>query len=69
MLFKISKMLGNEPFKKGLPTDKSFIVKDVRNFEDEKKKLTDMADEWFNKSLETRKKNAEKKKAVPVGNN
>jgi len=36
---------------------------------DEKKKLTDLADEWFNKSLETRKKNAEKKKATPVGNN
>ena len=29
----------------------------------------DMADEWFSKSLETRKKNAEKKKAQPVGNN
>jgi len=37
--------------------------------EDEKKKLTDQADEWFNKSLDTRKKNAEKKKAAPVGNN
>jgi tetratricopeptide (TPR) repeat protein len=37
--------------------------------EEEKKKLTDMADEWFNKGLETRKKNAEKQKAVPVGNN
>jgi tetratricopeptide (TPR) repeat protein len=37
--------------------------------EDEKKKLTDQADEWFNKSLETRKKNAEKKKSVAVGNN
>jgi tetratricopeptide (TPR) repeat protein len=37
--------------------------------EAEKKKLTDMADEWFNKGLEARKKNAEKKKAVPVGNN
>jgi Tfp pilus assembly protein PilF len=37
--------------------------------EDEKKKLTDMADEWFNKAIETRKKNAEKKKAIPVGNN
>ncbi len=36
---------------------------------EEEKKLTDMADEWFNKSIETRKKNAEKKKAVPVGNN
>jgi len=37
--------------------------------EDEKKKLIDLADEWFNKGLETRKKNAEKKKAIPVGNN
>jgi tetratricopeptide (TPR) repeat protein len=37
--------------------------------EEDKKKLTDMADEWFNKGLETRKKNAEKKKALPVGNN
>jgi tetratricopeptide (TPR) repeat protein len=32
--------------------------------EDDKKKLTGMADEWFNKALETRKKNAEKKKAL-----
>ena len=37
--------------------------------EEDKKKLTAMADEWFNKSLETRKKNAEKKKSLPVGNN
>jgi hypothetical protein len=37
--------------------------------EDEKKKMIDLADEWFNKGLETRKKNAEKKKAIPVGNN
>jgi len=37
--------------------------------EDDKKKLTAMADEWFNKGLETRKKNAEKKKSVAVGNN
>jgi tetratricopeptide (TPR) repeat protein len=36
---------------------------------EEAKKYTEMADEWFNKSMETRKKNAEKKKAVPVGNN
>jgi len=35
----------------------------------DKKKLIDLADEWFNKSLETRKKNAEKKKSTPVGNN
>ena len=31
-------------------------------------KLTALADEWFNKALETRKKNAEKKKGTPVGN-
>jgi len=37
--------------------------------DEEKKKWTDMADEWFNKSMETRKKNAEKNKAIPVGNN
>lgn len=35
----------------------------------DQKKLTEMADEWFNKSMETRKKNAEKKKSVAVGNN
>jgi len=37
--------------------------------EEEKKKWTAQADEWFNKGLETRKKNAEKNKAIPVGNN
>jgi tetratricopeptide (TPR) repeat protein len=37
--------------------------------EDEKKKMIDLADEWFNKGLETRKKNAEKKKSIPIGNN
>jgi tetratricopeptide (TPR) repeat protein len=35
--------------------------------DDDKKKFTDQADEWFNKSLETRKKNAEKKKGAAVG--
>jgi Tfp pilus assembly protein PilF len=42
---------------------------DRTSAEEDKKKLTDMADEWFNKSLDTRKKNAEKKKSVAVGNN
>jgi len=37
--------------------------------EEDKKKLTAQADEWFNKALETRKRNAEKKKGLPVGNN
>jgi tetratricopeptide (TPR) repeat protein len=47
-----------------------YLLKADRASNDEdKKKLTAMADEWFNKSLETRKKNAEKKKSVPVGNN
>src|SRR5438552_9454798 len=35
--------------------------------EDDKKKLTAQADEWFTKSLETRKKIAEKKKGAAVG--
>ena len=35
--------------------------------EDEKKQLIAQADEWFNKALETRKKNAEKKKAPGGG--
>lgn len=33
-------MMGDKPFKQGLPTDKSFIIKDDRNFEEEKQKLT-----------------------------
>jgi len=37
--------------------------------EEDKKKLIAQADEWFNKALETRKRNAEKKKGLPVGNN
>jgi len=35
--------------------------------EGDKKNLIAQADEWFNKSLETRKKNAEKKKGAAVG--
>jgi hypothetical protein len=31
-----------EPFKKNLPTAKSFIVKDERNFEEEKNKLVNL---------------------------
>ena len=42
---------------------------DRASSEDERKRFTDLADEWFNKGLETRKKNAEKSKAIPVGNN
>lgn len=32
-------MLGEKPFKHGLPTDKKFIFKDDLNFDDEKNKL------------------------------
>lgn len=32
-------MMGDKPFKQGLPTDKSFLIKDNRDFEEEKKKL------------------------------
>lgn len=37
------------------------VKADMTVDEAEKKTLTDQADEWFNKALETRKKNAEKK--------
>jgi len=33
------KMLQDAPFKKGLPTDPSFVVKDERNFSQERKQL------------------------------
>jgi tetratricopeptide (TPR) repeat protein len=42
---------------------------DRADSDDEKKKWTDMADDWFNRGMEARKKNAEKNKAIPVGNN
>ncbi|MCB0720925.1 MAG: DUF1569 domain-containing protein [Ignavibacteriae bacterium] len=32
---------GNKPFKQGLPTDKEFIFKDDKDFDEEKKKLLD----------------------------
>ena len=32
-------ILSEKPFKKGLPTDKSFLITDNRNFEEEKVKL------------------------------
>lgn len=40
-LFK-KKLFNEEPFKKGLPTDKSFIIADARDFENEKKKMIGM---------------------------
>lgn len=40
-LFK-KKLFNEKPFKKGLPTDKSFIISDARDFENEKKKMIGM---------------------------
>jgi tetratricopeptide (TPR) repeat protein len=52
-------------YKNLLYREKARLAKD----ESEKKKYVDMADEWFGKSIETRKKNADKKKSAAVGNN
>jgi len=71
-LANIDKSLALNPDYDDAMTYKNLLYRlkaDRADSEDEKKKLTDMADEWFNKSLETRKKNAEKKKSVAVGNN
>jgi Protein of unknown function (DUF1569) len=39
-------MTNNKPFKRGIATDKSFIVADQRNFEAEKQKLVDMVNRF-----------------------
>jgi hypothetical protein len=36
------KLSGDKPFKQNLPTAPSFVVKDERNFEEEKEKLIDL---------------------------
>lgn len=43
--------LSDKPFKQGLPTDKSFIIKDDRNFEEEKTKLIDYVKRFENDLL------------------
>jgi len=71
-LANIDKALALNPDYDDAMTYKNLLYRqkaDRADSPDEKKKLTDMADEWFNKGLETRKKNAEKKKSVAVGNN
>lgn len=35
-------ILGPEPFKRNLPTDKHFVIHESRNFEEEKNKLTSL---------------------------
>jgi tetratricopeptide (TPR) repeat protein len=68
----LDKALGLNPDYDDAMTYKNLLYRqksDLAANDAERKKYTDLADEWFNKSLETRKKNAEKKKSTPVGNN
>ena len=66
-LTNLDKALALNPDYEDAMTYKNLLYREkarLTDGEDDKKKLTAMADEWFNKALETRKKNAEKKKAV-----
>jgi Tfp pilus assembly protein PilF len=71
-LESLDKALSLDPDYDDAMTYKNLLYREkarIATNEADRKKWVDMADEWFNKGLETRKKNAEKKKAVPVGNN
>jgi tetratricopeptide (TPR) repeat protein len=71
-LANIDKSLGLNPDYDDAMTYKNLLYRlkaDRAANEEDKKKYTELADEWFNKGLETRKKNAEKKKSIAVGNN
>jgi tetratricopeptide (TPR) repeat protein len=66
-LGSLDKALSLKPDYEDAMTFKNLLFRqkaDRSDNEDDKKKLTAMADEWFNKALDTRKKNAEKKQAV-----
>jgi Tfp pilus assembly protein PilF len=66
-LANLDKALSLNPDYEDAMTFKNLLYRqkaDRSDNEDDKKKLTSMADEWFNKALDTRKKNAEKKQAV-----
>lgn len=66
-LGNLDKALSLNPDYEDAMTFKNLLYRqkaDRSDNEDDKKKLTAMADEWFNKALDTRKKNAEKKKVV-----
>jgi hypothetical protein len=41
------KLMADAPFKKNLPTAKSFLVKDERNFQAEKNKLLQLVDRFI----------------------
>lgn len=66
-LANLDKALSLKPDYEDAMTFKNLLYRqkaDRSDNEDDKKKLTAMADEWFNKALDTRKKNAEKKQVV-----
>jgi tetratricopeptide (TPR) repeat protein len=66
-LANLDKALALNPDYEDAMTYKNLLYREkarLTDGEDDKKKLTAMADEWFNKALETRKKIAEKKKAL-----
>jgi tetratricopeptide (TPR) repeat protein len=68
-LANLDKALALNPDYEDAMTYKNLLFRqkaDLSESEDEKKQLIAQADEWFNKALETRKKNAEKKK-LPGG--
>jgi len=65
----LDKALAKNPDYEDAMTYKNLLYRqkaDLSDSEEEKKQLIAQADEWFNKALETRKKNAEKKK-LPGG--
>jgi Tfp pilus assembly protein PilF len=71
-LANLDKALALNPEYDDAMTYKNLLYREkarIATTEDDRKKLIEMADEWFTKGLETRKANAEKKKAIPVGNN
>lgn len=71
-LANLDKALALNPDYDDAMTYKNLLYREkarIATDEEEKKKLTALADEWFNKGLEARKRNAEKNKAIPVGNN
>jgi Tfp pilus assembly protein PilF len=69
-LANLDKALSLNPDYEDAMTYKNLLYREkarLSDNEDDKKKLTAQADEWFNKALDTRKKNAEKKKGAVVG--
>ena len=69
-LANLDKALSLNPDYEDAMTYKNLLYREkarLSESEDEKKQLIAQADEWFNKALETRKKNAEKKKAPGGG--